>query len=104
MAAGSQERKGRSVVRPLFTAVAPRPPAEGDSARPAAVSPEFQSVRNCKIQEGGDGLLMNVETNQPFSYKDACVALGPHLGYDQAAAQAATEAVTAFLKSLFELK
>ena len=73
-------------------------------ARPAAVSPRFQSVRNCKIRERDNGVLMNLETNQPFSYKDACVALGPHLGYDQAAAQAATEAVSAFLTSLFGLK
>jgi dienelactone hydrolase len=73
-------------------------------AQPAAVSPNFQSVRNCKIREGSDGFLINLETNQPFTYKDTCVALGPHLGYDPVAAQAATQAVTAFLKSLFELK
>jgi dienelactone hydrolase len=69
-------------------------------ARPAAVSPEFQSARNCKIHER-EGVLVNAETNQPFTYQDACVALGPHLGYDPEAAKAATEAVTAFLGSLF---
>lgn len=70
-------------------------------AQPAAISPKFQSVRNCRIREGEGGVLMNAETSQPFTYKDACVALGPHLGYDPAATQAAKESVTAFLRTLF---
>lgn len=69
-------------------------------AQPAAVSPKFQSVRNCKIQEI-EGVLVNTETDRPFTYKDACVALGARLGYDPAATHAATEAVTVFLASLF---
>jgi dienelactone hydrolase len=69
-------------------------------ARPAAVSPKFQSVRNCNIHES-EGVLVNAETNQPFTYQDACVALGPHLGYDPDAAKASTDAVTAFLTTLF---
>ena len=72
--------------------------------RPAAVSPAVQSLRNCKIRENGDGLLMNAETNQPFTYRDACVAHGAHLGYQPAAAQAAKEAVTVFMRSLFDLR
>ncbi len=72
-------------------------------AQPAAVSPSFQSVRNCKIREESDGLLINVETKQPFTYKDACVERGPHLGYDPNAAQAAKTAVKAFLKTVFKL-
>jgi len=71
--------------------------------RPAAVSPAFQSLRNCKIRENGDSLLMNAETNQPFRYRDACVAYGAHLGYQPIAAQAAREAVEAFMRSLFDL-
>ena len=70
---------------------------------PAAVSPAFQSLRNCKIRENGDGLLMNSETNRPFTYKDACVAYGAHLGYQPVAAQAAKEAVNAFMRSVFDL-
>jgi dienelactone hydrolase len=72
-------------------------------AQPAAVSPKFESVRNCKIQEEADGLLMNIDTRKPFTYKDACVEHGPHLGYDPAADQAAKTAVKAFLKSVFRL-
>ncbi len=56
-------------------------------AQPAAVSPTFESVRNCKIQEGAGGLLINAETERPFTYKDGCVEHGPHLGYDPVAAK-----------------
>lgn len=71
--------------------------------QPAAVSPKFESVRDCKIREEPEGLLVNAETGQPFSYKDTCVVHGPHLGYDPAAAQAATTSVKGFLKSVFKL-
>jgi len=73
-------------------------------AQPAAVSPKFESVRNCKIREETEGLLINAETKQPFSYKDACVVHGPHLGYDPAAAQAAKTSVKAFLKAVLKLE
>jgi dienelactone hydrolase len=72
-------------------------------AQPAAVSPTYESVRNCIIREGTGGLLINGETEQPFSYKDACVVHGPHLGYDPAAAADAKTAVRAFLKTAFKL-
>jgi dienelactone hydrolase len=73
-------------------------------AQPAAVSPKFESVRACTIREEPEGVLINAETKQPFSYKDACVAHGPHLGYDPAATQAATASVNAFLKAVFKLE
>lgn len=71
--------------------------------QPAAFFPTFQSVRNCRILEESDGVLVNLETRQPFSYKDACVALGVHVGHDPVAAEAATAAVRTFLKTLFKL-
>lgn len=72
-------------------------------AQPAALSPTFESVRNCKIQEEAGGLLINAETKRPFSYKDACVEHGPHLGYDPVATEAAKTAVKAFLRTVFKL-
>ena len=61
---------------------------------------EDQSVRDCTISEGENGLLINAETNAPFTYKDECVKIGPHVGHDPEATQAATVAVTGFLKSV----
>jgi dienelactone hydrolase len=36
-------------------------------AQPAVVSPKFESVRNCRIEEEPGGVLVNLETRQPFS-------------------------------------
>lgn len=72
-------------------------------AQPAAVSPTYESVRNCRIQEEVGGVLINTETKQPFSYKDTCVVHGPHLGHDPVATDAATNAVKAFLRAAFKL-
>ena len=67
------------------------------------VSPRSQSVRNCKIREDATGVLINADTGQPFGYKDACVALGPHLGYDAEATRQARQAVTAFVRGVFKM-
>jgi hypothetical protein len=67
------------------------------------VPPTFQSARNCKVREEAEGLLINVETKQPFTYKDTCVELGPHLGQDPNATQAAKTAVKAFLRTVLKL-
>lgn len=71
--------------------------------QPAAFFPTFQSVRNCRILEESGGVLVNLETKQPFSYNDACVVRGVHVGHDPIAAEAVTEAVTTFLRRLFKL-
>ena len=67
---------------------------------PSAAS---QSVRACTVQEGGGGSLINTATNAPFTYKDACVVTGPHLGHDRAATAAATKSVSAMLREVFKL-
>jgi dienelactone hydrolase len=72
-------------------------------AQPATVQPRFQSVRNCKIQEEADGLLINTDTKQPFAYTDACVVHGVHTGHDPVATQEAKQAVKEFFKRLFQL-
>ena len=71
--------------------------------RTAALSAEFQSVRNCRIREASEGELINDDTKQPFCYNDTCVAYGAHLGYDPAADLAAKLSVKAFLASRFKL-
>jgi dienelactone hydrolase len=71
--------------------------------QPAAVSPKSESVRNCRIEEEPGGILVNLETKQPFNYKDACVVHGPHLGHDPIATESAATAVKMFLRTAFKL-
>jgi dienelactone hydrolase len=72
-------------------------------AQPAKIQPTFESARNCKIREEANGLLINADTKQAFTYKDACVVHGPHTGYDPVATEAASASVKAFFKSVFKL-
>ncbi len=67
------------------------------------LSPRSQSVRHCKIAEQPAGTLINASTNEPFTYKDSCVELGPHLGHDPEATRQVTAAVTGFLRTAFKL-
>ena len=62
-----------------------------------------QTVRNCRIKESEGGVLVNTETKEPFSYKDACVELNPHVGGNPTTAQEARKAVSDFLQALFKL-
>jgi dienelactone hydrolase len=68
-----------------------------------AVAANAQSVRACKLKEEAPGAIVNVETGQPFSYKDPCVALNPHTGYNEAAAQATQTAVKDLVRTVFKL-
>lgn len=52
---------------------------------------------DCMRVEGPDGVLLNRDTGEPFSYADGCVRLGPTSHYDKAATEAAVAAVKAFL-------
>lgn len=67
------------------------------------VSTNAQTVRSCQIKEGEGGVLMNGATNAPFTYKDACVELNPHVGGNPATASEARKAVVDFLQALFKL-
>lgn len=62
-----------------------------------------QTVRRCHIKEGEGGLLMNADTEQPFSYKDECVELGPHVGGNPDTAEDARKAVVEFLQEVLKL-
>ncbi len=72
-------------------------------ANVVAVATKAQTVRNCHITESDGGTLLNADTQQPFTYQDACVELNPHVGGNTAAAEAARQAVTDFLRALFKL-
>lgn len=54
-------------------------------------------MRDCTIREGD-----NAATSPPFTYKDECVKLGPHVGHDPDATQAAIVAVMEFLRAVLK--
>jgi dienelactone hydrolase len=70
---------------------------------PTVVVSGGQTVRHCVIREEPAGLLIDASTKQPFTYKDPCVELGPHMGFDPAATEAAKISVKQFLKTVFKL-
>jgi hypothetical protein len=67
------------------------------------VSADAQTVRHCHIREGEGGVLVNADTSSPFSYKDACIELNPHVGGNPRTAEQARQAVRDFLRELFML-
>jgi len=67
------------------------------------VSANAQTARNCHLREGEGGILMNADTKAPFSYKDTCIELNPHVGGNPATAMEARKAVSDFLQALFKL-
>ena len=62
--------------------------------------PTAQSTRNCQFIEKSKGELFNAQTGAPFSYKDACVALGAHVGHYPDSAAKTVKSVVEFLQSL----
>ena len=48
---------------------------------------------NWVIREDPAGLLIDASTKEPFTYKDPCVELNPHVGFDPAATEAAKMSV-----------
>jgi dienelactone hydrolase len=70
---------------------------------PKTVATNNQSVRECILKEGDNGLVINAATNQSFTYKDECVRLNPHVGSNAAATAAARAAVLETLRGVFKL-
>ena len=69
---------------------------------PTVVVAGGQTVRHCVIREEPAGLLIDASTKEPFTYKDPCVELNPHVGFDPTATEAAKMSVKQFLKTLFK--
>jgi hypothetical protein len=65
--------------------------------------PQGSTTRNCSMIEGEDGVVLNTATHKPFTYSDACVERGPHVGYNEAATRGTKRAVTDFLVARFGL-
>jgi dienelactone hydrolase len=60
-------------------------------------------VTHCVLKEGPMGVIINVETQKPFSYADRCVGRGAHVAYSATSTHATEEAVKALLSKTFKL-
>src|SRR5262249_785323 len=91
--------------RPFQVTQHPNPPPAFDIPLRAETLADTggQTVRHCVIREEPAGLLIDASTKQPFTYKDPCVELNPHVGFDPAATDAAKISVKQFLKTAFKL-
>jgi len=73
-------------------------------AKTPTVAKGSQSTRACTLKEEPAGMVVNVTTGQPFTYKDPCVETDPHVGYHEAAADATRKAVKDQLRATFKLE
>jgi len=83
----------------------PRAPHSFDDPHlgPSLVVVDGQTVRHCIIREEPRGVLIDAYTKEPFTYKDSCVEINPHVGFDPTATEAAKVSVKKFLKTVFKL-
>jgi dienelactone hydrolase len=66
--------------------------------------PNAPTIRNCSLEEGENGEIINSKTGKPFDGKDPCIEKGVHIGYNAAAYQATLIAVKDFLRATFNIK
>jgi dienelactone hydrolase len=62
--------------------------------------PTAQSTRNCQFIEKSKGEIFNAQSGAPFSYTDACVAVGAHVGHNPDSTAQTVKSVIAFLQAL----
>jgi dienelactone hydrolase len=67
-----------------------------------AVFKDAQSTRDCVLKEEPRGVIINAQTGQPFTYKDACIVLDPHTGFNEPAATATRNEVKVLLEAVFK--
>ena len=67
-------------------------------------SPQSQTVRRCRLEEGEGGRIVNSATQEVFTYEDPCVERGPTLGYNEKAAREVREAVKQFVTATLKPK
>jgi len=58
---------------------------------------------HCSLKEQPVGIIINTETQKPFTYADSCVGQNPHVAYSAASTHATEEAVRQLLKTTFNL-
>jgi dienelactone hydrolase len=65
--------------------------------------PEAQTTRNCQLEEIADGIVINSQTKQRFTYSDPCVERGATVAYQEEAHKASVQAVKEILGANLKL-
>jgi len=65
--------------------------------------PDAQTTRNCRLEEIADGIVVNSQTKQRFTFSDPCVERGPTVAYDEKAHKASVAAVREILTTNLKL-
>ena len=65
--------------------------------------PDAQTTRNCRLEEIADGIVVNSQTKQRFTYSDPCVERGATVAYHEEAHKASLQAVEEILRANLKL-
>lgn len=68
------------------------------------VLPHAQHAVQCKLEEGSDGNVLNLDTGKPYERSDSCTGKGATVGYNKAAHMKAIEDVKHEVKTAFKLE
>jgi hypothetical protein len=77
---------------------------DGRGLKTPVVLKNATTNRRCRMVEGSDNRILNVDTKAPFSYSDACVEKGPTIAFNEEANTQAHAFMRQFLKDLFQLR
>ena len=58
---------------------------------------------HCELKEETAGTIINMTTQKPFTFADACVGRNPHVAYSATSTRATEESVRSLLKVVFKL-
>ena len=58
---------------------------------------------HCVLKEEPAGTILNMATQKPFSFADACVGRNPHIAYSASSTHATEDAVKTLLRTVFRL-
>ena len=65
--------------------------------------PDAQTTRTCQLEEVADGIVINSQTKQRFTYSDPCVERGPTVAYQEEAHKTSIQAVKKILSASLKL-
>ena len=63
----------------------------------------YAQTTHCVLKEEPIGTIINLATNKPFTYADACLGRNAHVAYSAEATRATEQAVKGLLKKVFKL-